>query len=327
MANRDATARAPERHYGRWIGLALVGIGLFVPVFANGYLVYVADLILIYMSVAIGFNVVVGNLGQLAFANAAFFGIGAYTSGILMANFGVPFWVTLLPSAIVGSAAGVLASLPALRGIRLFYLAIITLAFGELMQWVYIHATSVTQGSGGLPLPTPTFFGLALETDAAKFYVFLAITVAIAWTTSNLLRSRIGRVLSGIRDNELAIASLGVATNGYFMLAFAWSGLVVSIAGSMFAALLGVVVPAEFGLSQLLLHFAIVMIGGVGSLAGSIIGGLVLTAIPELLRSFPGIEEILYASVLILVLLFMPSGIVSLITRAVPALRERFYRG
>ena len=306
--------------------MALALMALIIPWVANDYIVYIADLMLVYINVAVGFNIVVGNLGQLAFANAAFFGIGAYTSGILMATFGIPFWVTLIPSAVAGGLAGLLASLPALRGIRLYYLAIITLAFGELMRWIYIHADTVTQGSGGLPLPPATFMGISLVNDSAKFYVFLGLTILIVICTSNLLRSRIGRVFAGIRDNELATASLGVATDAYFVLAFVWSGLVVALAGSMFAILLGIVVPVSFNLHQLLLHFAIIMVGGVGSLAGSVIGAIVLTGVPELLRNFSGLQEVLYALVLIIVLLFLPRGLSSLAARLVPALADRFYR-
>src|SRR5215468_2511993 len=133
-----------------------------VPLLLDQYQQYVANLILVYVPVGIGFNVVVGNLGLLAFSNVAFFGIGAYTSGILMLHLGVPWWLTVLPAGILGGIAGAAASVPALRGVRLFYLAIMTLAFGELMRWVYIRWETVTGGSFGMAVPTADIFGFAL---------------------------------------------------------------------------------------------------------------------------------------------------------------------
>jgi branched-chain amino acid transport system permease protein len=307
-------------------GFGLVLLALFVPLFTNEYSQYVVNLALVYVLVTVGFNIAIGTLGQLAFCNVALFGIGAYTTGILMYHFQWPFWMALVPSAITGAAAGFLASVPALRGIRALYLAIMTLAFGELMRWVYIHADKVTLGSGGMPIPAPTFFGMSIHSPYAKFYVFLAIVVLVVLGTSNLLRSRVGRAIVAIKNNELAAASLGVPTSRYIVLAFAWSGCIVGTAGSMFAILIGRVVPESFNLVELIQHFAMVMIGGVGSLAGSVIGAITLTWAPELFRRFPGYEELFFGILLVVILLFLPRGLISLATRFVPGLSERYYR-
>ena len=182
----------------------------FVPMFANDYLQFIVNMMLVYVLVTVGFNLVIGNLGQLAFANTAFFGIGAYMTAILMTYTGVTFEIALVGAAISGGLAGLLASITALRGIRLYYLAIITLAFGELMRWVYIHAEPVTMGTDGLPLPDVTVFGMSMHSETAKFYVFLLITVLVVKGTSNLLRSRVGRALMAIRYYGLTTASLGI---------------------------------------------------------------------------------------------------------------------
>jgi branched-chain amino acid transport system permease protein len=307
-------------------GIGLVLVALFVPLFTNEYSQYVVNLALVYVLVTIGFNIAIGTLGQLAFCNVALFGIGAYTTGILMYHFQWPFWVALVPSGIAGAVAGFLASVPALRGIRALYLAIMTLAFGELMRWVYVHADAVTLGSGGMPVPTPTFFTMSIHSPFAKFYVFLGIVVLVVIGTSNLLRSRIGRAIVAIKNNELAAASLGIPTSRYIVLAFAWSGCIVGIAGSMFAILIGRVVPESFNLVELIQHFAMVMIGGVGSLAGAIAGAITLTWAPEMFRRFPGYEELFFGILLVVILLFLPRGLISLLTRFVPGLAERYYR-
>ena len=129
----------------------LVPVGaLGIPFFANEYLLWVINAILVYIPVTVGFNIIIGNLGQLAFVSTAFFGIGAYTAAILMVYAGMPYALAIVASAVAGGIAGFLASVTALRGIRLYYLAIITLAFGELMRWVYLHGDKVTKGSDGL---------------------------------------------------------------------------------------------------------------------------------------------------------------------------------
>jgi branched-chain amino acid transport system permease protein len=323
------SAPAAHRKTSRRLPMVMIVVALavlaVVPAFTNDYTQYVVNLILVYGLVAVGFNILLGYLGQLAFTNAAFFGIGAYTAGILMVHLELPFWVALLPAGLVGATAGALVGLPALR-LKGYYLAIVTLVFGELMRWVYIHADAVTHGSTGLGLPAVTVPGMAIETETQKYYVFLVVVTLVLLATRNILRSRIGRAWVAIRENEWAAASLGFSPALYKIAAFAWSGFVVGIAGALFAVLLGRISPESFNLHQLLLQFTLVMIGGLGSIVGSLIGAALLTAAPEVFRNFPGLEEIVFSLLLIGVLLFMPRGIYGLLCRWLPALRERLYR-
>ena len=301
-------------------------VALVIPFVANEYLLWMVDTILVYVLVTVGFNIIIGNLGQLAFANTAFFGIGAYTTAILMVYIGVPYMLAIVASAVAGGLAGFLASVTALRGIRLYYLAIITLAFGELMRWVYLHGDKVTHGSDGLLMPQPSFLWIPLDSEVPKFYVFLLLTVLGVKATSNLMRSRIGRAIVAIRDNEASTASLGINTARYIVLAFVWSGAVVGIAGAMFAALTERVFPESFGLTEVIVHFGMVLVGGTGSIVGSVIGAITLTALPEYFRQFPGMDELFFGIIIVLVLLFLPKGLVSLLCRISPVFNERYYR-
>jgi branched-chain amino acid transport system permease protein len=296
-----------------------------IPALTNEYSQYVLNLIIVSAISAIGFNVVLGYLGQLAFANVAFFGIGAYALGIAMEGFGLPFLIALPLALLAGGVSGVIVGMPALR-LKNYYLAIVTLVFGELMRWLYIHGDALTHGSSGLGVPTAHLPGLAIDTEVRKYYVFVALAALAVWTTRNLLRSRIGRAWVAIRENEAAAASLGFSPALYKITAFGWSGVVSALAGALFAVLVGRIAPESFSLNQLLLQFAIVMIGGLGSIAGSILGAVLLTAAPELLRNVPGAEEIVFSLILIAVLLFVPGGLYSLLVRFVPSLRERYYR-
>lgn len=321
-ARPQSAGRGPSRQVFWLLPLA----SLALPWFFNEYHQYVANLVLVYVVVGIGFNTVVGHLGQLAFSNVAFFGIGAYAAGILMAKLGLPWWVTVLPAGLMGALAGCVASVPALRGVRLFYLAMMTLAFGELMRWTYIRADFLTGGSMGMAVPPADVLGWTLDTEFEKFYAFLVITVLVVIASDRLLRSRVGRAFLAIKSDEIAAAAMGIPTGRYFVLAFAWSGFVVGIAGAMYAALVGHLTPEAFNLVQLILHFAIIMVGGLASLTGSIIGALVITTMPEIFRGFPGFEELIFGVLIILVILFLPRGLASLLARVHPVFRDRYHR-
>jgi branched-chain amino acid transport system permease protein len=323
--NATPSGAKPRRVDRRLFWLVPLAV-LPVPLLLNQYQQYVLNLMLVYVPVGIGFNVVVGNLGLLAFSNVAFFGIGAYTSGILMLHLGLPWWATVVPAGILGGLAGAAASVPALRGVRLFYLAIMTLAFGELMRWVYIRWETVTGGSFGMAVPTADVFGFALETDRQKFYVFLVLVLLVIVASDRLLRSRFGRAFLSIKGNEIAAAAMGIPTDRYIVLGFAWGGFSVGIGGAMYAALVGHLTPTSFDLTELILQFAIIMVGGLGSLTGSVLGAVVVTATPELFSAFPGFQELVFGVLIIIVILFRPRGLASLLAKAHPMFIDRHYR-
>ncbi len=326
MSRRRESVSASAVIRWRRLCYAVPVAALVIPFLANEYLLWVVNAILVYILVTVGFNLVIGNLGQLAFANTAFFGIGAYATAILMFYLGIPYVLAIVVSAMAGGVAGFLASVAALRGIRLYYLAIVTLAFGELMRWVYLHGDTVTKGSDGLLVPPATFFGVPLDSEAPKFYVFLLLAVLVVKATSNLMRSRIGRAIVAIRENEASTASLGIHTARYIVLAFVWSGAVVGIAGAMFAVLTERVLPEAFGLTEVIIHFGMVLVGGTGSIVGSVLGAITMTALPEYFRQFPGMDELFFGAIIVLVLLFLPKGLVSLLCRLSPVFNERYYR-
>ncbi|QDL94070.1 branched-chain amino acid ABC transporter permease (plasmid) [Paroceanicella profunda] len=305
---------------------ALPVLACALPLATNPYTQFVLNSMLISTLLTLGFNMVIGSLGQLAFANVAFFGLGAYASVIAMNALGLPWLATIPLSGLVGAAGGFLASAVALRGIRLYYLAIVTLAFGELLRWLYIHADGLTGGTDGLALPRETFLGFRLGDDTAQFYVFLAVTVVLVKGTLNLLRSRLGRSIIAVRENEIATASLGIPTARVIVTAFMWSGFLVGVAGALFAAHIGRVFPESFGLTQLIVGFAMVLVGGTGSVLGSVLGAVLLTALPEYVRAFPGMEEIFFGLVVIVVLLCLPQGLASLLRRLSPVFLERHFR-
>ncbi|WAP67366.1 branched-chain amino acid ABC transporter permease [Jiella pelagia] len=305
---------------------AVPAILLLVPLGTNAYTQFIVNGMLISTLVTLGFTIVIGNLGQLAFANTAFFGIGAYGSAILAAKLGVPWLLTIPIAGVFGAAGGFLASAAALRGIRSYYLAIITLAFGELMRWTYLHARPLTGGTDGLPMPRETLFGVSLTDDTVKYFVFLVVTVLLVKATANLLASRFGRAVMAVRENEVATASLAIPTSRVILVTFIWSGFVVGCAGALFARHIGHVFPESFGMLHLIASFAMVLVGGLGSVLGAVLGAVVLTALPEYLRAFPGMEELFFGLIVAAVLVALPMGLASLLRRMSPIFVERFYR-
>ena len=321
---RDA-GRAPSIRTRRVFWLVPILL-LPLPAFLNQYQQYVVNMMLMYVPVGVGFNLVVGNLGLLAFSNVALFGIGAYTTGVLMLQVGWPWWATIIPAGIMGGIAGCAASIPALRGVRSFYLAIMTLAFGELMRWIYIRWEPLTGGSMGMAVPPADLLGWPLSTEGRQFYVFLGLVVLVVALTDRLLRTRFGRAFLAIKGNEAAAAAMGIPTNRYIVLCFVYSGFVVGIGGAMFAALVGHLTPVSFDLQELILEFGIIMVGGLGSLIGSVIGAVVITATPQIFANFPGFQELVFGLLIVLVILFLPNGLVSLLARLHPVFQDRYHR-
>ena len=307
------------------VGAATVVLLFAAPGLVNNYIIFIMGMMCINALMALGFNFVIGFLGQLVFANTAFFGIGAYSYGILMVHVGLPFPVALAGASLAGCVAGLIVGLPALR-LRGFQLAIVTLAFNQLMHWVYLHSGSVGGGPSGMAMPEATIFDIHFTDDPSKYLLILFVTLIGIWMARNIARSTMGRAIVSVGANEFAAAALAIPPVRYKIAAFGLSGFFTATGGALFAILLGRVAPESFGLSQLLLGFAMVMVGGLGTVAGPVIGAILLTAAPEFLRNVPGAEEVLYSFLLIGLLLFMPKGLFGGVCALVPSLRER-HRG
>lgn len=295
----------------RWIGLALVVALAFLPLFTNAYVQYIVNLILVYVIIGIGLNFLLGYAGQFAFAHAALMGVGAYTVALLTYKLGLSFWLALPAAGIVAALVGLLAALPAMRMKRV-YLALVTLAFAELVLWVLIHWKAVTQGTDGVRVRPPVLFGYSIRGDDNIFYLLLIATVILYVVGQRIVESRFGRSFVAIRENEIVAQCAGINIAWTKALVFGLSAFYAGIGGGLFAVTLGYIVPESFGLFQLVVHFSIVVIGGLISMFGSVIGAVVLTALPELLRDFQALQEIIYGVLLVVFIVFMPMGIAGL---------------
>jgi branched-chain amino acid transport system permease protein len=293
-----------------------------LPLLANPYFVYLANLVLIYILLALGLNVLVGNAGQLAFANAAMWGIGAYACGLLRLRLGVPFFLALPAGAVLAMGVGTLIALPALR-LKGLYLALATIAFAESTRWTFIHWDSVTLGAGGFHVPPVSFAPLPVSASNGVYYLTWIAAVAGTLFARRVLASRIGRALVAIRDSDIAAASLGIDILRFKALAFAVSGFYAGLAGGLYSAVLDYVAPENYDLLQMVLQKAMIVVGGLGSVFGSVLGATLLVVLYEVTRGFQSIEEISFGTLLVVFVIFIPLGLASLFRRWLPGWNER----
>jgi branched-chain amino acid transport system permease protein len=301
--------------------LALLAGAIVLPAFANVYQLFIANLILVYVLLAIGLNILVGYAGQLAFANAAMFGIGAYATGLLQVRLGCSFWLAFPAGALLATAVGLLISLPALR-LSGLYLALSTLAFAQATQWVFLHWESVTFGAGGFKTPPLSFAPLPIDKPLGLYYLSLLLMVVLFLFARNLVASRVGRAFVAVRDGEVAAQSLGVDLLRYKALAFGISGFYAGLAGGLYSAMLNFVAPEGFDLFQMVLQKAMIVVGGLGSITGSLLGAGLIIVLLEALRAFKGLQEIVFGALLVGFVLCMRGGLVSLLQRRVRGWEE-----
>jgi len=294
---------------------------LALPAFANQYTLFVGNLMLLYIILAMGLNILVGFAGQLAFSNAAIYGIGAYGTALLQVHLGWSFWAAAPVGAVLAMVIGTLLAFPALRLSGIF-LALETLAFAQATQWVLWHWQSVTFGAGGFRVPPPEFAWIPIKQDYGIYFVSWAVTVVLLVFTWRIMRSRIGRAFVAMRDGEIAAQSLGIDLLAYKAMAFALSSFYAGAAGALYSGLLGFVSPEAFDLFQMIIQKAMIVVGGLGSVVGAVLGASLLVYVMELLREFKSTQEIVFGALLIAFMVFQPHGLVVFLKRWLPRWEE-----
>jgi branched-chain amino acid transport system permease protein len=305
----------------RTIALAALAAMILLPSFANEYVLFVGNSLLIYVILTTGLNLLVGYAGQLAFANAAMFGIGAYGTGLTQVDFGFPFLLAAPCGAMLAVVCGTALAFPALR-LSGLYLGLATLAFAQIAQWVFLHWEAVTFGAGGFKVPPVSFAPLPVSNTLGLYYLTLIIAVVVVLLAGNIVRSRLGRAFVAIRDGEVAAESIGINLLRYKALAFGLSGFTAGLAGALYSALLNFVAPESFDLFQMVLQKAMIVVGGLGSIAGAVIGAAALTIVLELLREVKSWQEIAFGGLLLGFVILMPSGLADVLRRRVPGWQE-----
>ena len=287
---------------------AVVLLSMLVPLYGDDYITSVGVSILTFAMLGMGLNIVVGYAGLLDLGYAAFFAIGAYTTAIMTVKLGLNFWTTLLPAIAFAGIAGTILGYPTLR-LRSDYLAIVTLGFGEIVRILFTNWDYVDGPNGVWNIPSPSIFGFDLV-DQSSYYVIGVILVVIAMVFArNLSYSRLGRSWVAVREDEFAAEAVGVPTLNIKLLAYTMGGMWAGLAGAFFASRVSAINPSSFTFqlsSQILI---LIIIGGLGSLPGVILGSIVVVGLPELLRGLQNARFLIFAALLILIMLFRPGGI------------------
>ncbi len=287
--------------------LALLGW----PWVAPRYFVFLASLIVVNAIVAIGLNLLSGYTNQLSFGHAGFLAVGAYTAAIVATRWpGVPVPAPLLAAALVTAAVGLALGIPCLR-LEGLYLAMATLAFGFVVVEAILNLDGLTRGNDGLRVPAARLGPWTLAGDVARYYLVLPVGAAMVWAALNLGRTRTGRALLAIRESEIAAQASGVHLARYRTLAFVISALYTGVAGGLFAFVVGFLSPDAFDVFLSVDFVAMIIIGGLGSVPGSVAGAAVLTVLHDSLAGFQNYRPLIFGAILIASMLFMPGGIAS----------------
>jgi branched-chain amino acid transport system permease protein len=305
-----------------WLGLLALAVLAF-PFVAGKYLIYTANLCGIALIGALGLNILSGYTGQISLGHAAFISIGAYGSTILSLRLGIPFWISLPLGGVVSAVSGLVIAVPCLR-LRGLYLAIATFAFHFIVEYVIVHWNSLTNGTGGLTVPEPSVFGLALDSDRKIYYLILFLVVCGAVFAKNLFRTEAGRAFIAIRDNDISAEVIGIDITKYKIRSFMLSSFYAGIAGGLYAVTLSFIGPEHFTFLMTIEYLAICLVGGVGTIAGTVFGAIFMTLLPEGIRllkdvlsqDYPflvtrlaDLQASCYGLVIILFLIFEPTGL------------------
>ena len=324
-------AKTKLERVGRLVGPALASFAIMTPIMfsSDRYVLDLGILVLTYVMLGWGLNVVVGLAGLLDLGYVAFYAVGAYSYALIAAYFGWSFWVCLPLAGLFAACWGVALGFPVLR-LRGDYLAIVTLAFGEIIRLVIINWQSLTNGPNGISgIPRPSFFGLAFNEEPGGFaatfglefspvhriiflfYVILALALITNFVTMRLRRLPVGRAWEALREDEIACRSLGINTTHTKLTAFAIGAMFGGFAGSFFATRQGFISPESFVFMESALVLAIVVLGGMGSQLGVAIAALVMIGGFELFREFAQFRMVVFGGAMVAIMVWRPRGLIA----------------
>ena len=288
--------------------MGLAGVAMLIPLVANNYVLEVLTNAWFYAILCLGLNIVVGYAGLLDLGYAAFFAVGAYTTGILTSKFGVNFWLTIPVAVSCSMLAGLIIGGPTLR-LRSDYLAIVTLGFGEIVR-IIARNLEITGGASGLiGIDRPSIFGLELSRGIHFYYVFLLLAILACFISYRLQNSRLGRAWQYVREDEDAAEAMGIGRVTVKLYAYVIGAMFGGVAGCFFAAKMTAISPETFTFSQSVLILLGVVLGGMGKIPGVIIGAFALVLFPEVFRGLGSMRMLIFGIVMLVIMLYRPEGI------------------
>ncbi len=303
------------------LALGLV-LAIALPFFLGTFVIFLISLLAIYSLVSIGLNLLMGYTGQISAGHAGFLAIGAYFTAILGTRAEwMPCIVVLLLAGLFTGAIGFLLGIPVLR-LKGFYIAMATLAFGVVVSDIILHWASLTGGDDGLGVPAASIAALTFDTPQKLYYLIISVTILLTVLANNLVRGYIGRAFVALRESEVAAQTIGVDIAKYKTIAFAISAFYTGVAGGLFAYLITYLSPDAFTLELSIDFIAMIVIGGLGSISGSIIGAVILTGMQQTLAGLQDLQVFIFGLALIVFMILMPRGI----TGMLGAVKQRYFR-
>jgi branched-chain amino acid transport system permease protein len=290
------------------VGLLLLFLVPLLPI--SPYIIYVLNITGIAAIAAIGLNILTGFAGQISLGHGAFFGVGAYAGAILATMLHLPMVVSIPAAGLITAGIGMIFGAPSGR-LKGLYLTIATLAGQFIIEYVLVHWEFLTKGTMGITLPVPVFLGFSFQGDVPFFYLIFLLLALMVWIAINLIRTRFGRAWIAIRDNDRAAEGMGIPIFPYKVFAFAVSSFYAGFAGALWAYYMGSITTEPFNLMLSVEYLAMVIIGGLGSVSGSVFGAVFITMLNELLR--------------FLTVFLMNSAVVSQLGLSLAPLREFFF--
>ncbi len=284
---------------------------LFLPfILQSSYLQRVAIIMGIFIVLASSLNLIIGFTGMFSLAHAAFYGIGAYTSALLAINLGLPFWITMPAAGIMAGLFGALIGLATLR-LRETFLVFGTLAFGEIVRIIIMNWISLTRGPMGIPgIPVPTIFGFSFKNYTYYYYLVLIFASLSVLLIRRVYNSKVGRAFVAIREDDVGAATMGVHVFKFKVLAFTLGCTFAGLAGAFYAHFVRFISADQFGVNESFAILTMVALGGTGSIAGPVVGVVILLLFPEVFRFLAEYRMVVYGLILIFVMMFKPEGIV-----------------
>ncbi|WP_295853605.1 branched-chain amino acid ABC transporter permease [Tardiphaga sp.] len=292
--------------------LLCAAVALLIPIAArDGYVIQLLNIAILNAIVVLGLNFATGWTGQINFGQAAFYGLGAYTTAIA-SKAGLPWITTPVLSALVVMLASLVLGLPTLR-LRTYYLAMTTIGFGEIVRLIIVHWEPVTGGTSGLrAIPGISLFGFGPQGQVQHYYLLIAALALAALVAARIRHSSLGRAMIATKDSEIAAEQSGVDTTRTKLLAFMIGAVYAGLAGCLYASSIRFISPDSFSSVQAVLLMTMLIVGGMGSIAGCIIGAIALTILPEMLRFLGQWYLVLYGLGVIAVIVLAPGGLASI---------------
>ena len=315
-----------ETDFGRlWLVIGLLLLFGVIPFVSSPFILYVLNTIGIYAISAVGLNLLIGYTGQISLGHGAFFGVGAYTGAILATKASFPFWAAVPAAGLLTAAVGMIFGVPSVR-LKHLYLTIATLAGQFIIEYVMVQWESLTGGAAGISVIGVSLFGLDLGNDRTFYYVIFVSFVVMTWIAVNLVRTRYGRAFVAIRDNDRAAEGMGIPIFLYKLLSFGISSFYAGLAGALYAFYMISITPEPFNLWLSIVFIAMIIIGGLGSIPGSVFGAIFIVTLEEVLShvteylmnvgastgiaiTIAPLREFVFGLAIVLFIIFEPKGL------------------